>query len=343
MKIPSQFPAIFLASFLALIATGMGLAALSQANIQIAQKSVLDGSYQRIYETRFEQEIPLRDASIHVWNAVLLKLFGQTRAGAVLSSDGWMFTEEEFLLPSNDVDFVAELELARSTLSGLGIPLVLILVPDKSRIYADKFDRPRSEVFETRYDRLLAIAEAANFGHLDVRPLLSVSQDRPQTFMRTDTHWSPEGAARVADGVALAVTDLDFPRSDFRTEATGARPFDGDLLVFAQTGALRSWAGPEPEMIAEFQTTNLSNASLFGDVAPPVALVGTSFSARSEFHFEGFLKQALGADVINYSQSGRGPFAPMQDFLGMETLITNPPALVLWEIPERFVTLEEKS
>lgn len=341
MSIPTSLSAAFLVLALALWVGGTGIAALRQTNFRVAQKSLLDGSYQRIYETRFEENLPLRDLSIHLWNAVLLKLFGQPRPGALMSSDGWMFTAEEFLEPEGELDFITELDAANAVLSGRGIPLILILVPDKARIYAAKLDRPRSAPFTSRYDAVLTIVEKRGLNCLDLRPVLALSKSQPASYMRNDTHWSPVGAARVAAHVAQALVDLNLTKSAFRTEHLGNQTFDGDLLVFAETGMLRGWSGPASETIAVFQTTNIGASSLFGEVSAPVALIGTSFSARQEFHFEGFLKQALGVDVVNHAQMGRGPFLPMRDFLNADSFKTNPPDLVIWEIPERFIMPKE--
>ncbi|MEN0001344.1 MAG: alginate O-acetyltransferase, partial [Pseudomonadota bacterium] len=68
---------------------------------------------------------------------------------------------------------------------------------------------------------------------------------------------------------------------------------------------------------------------------------GTSYSAVPAFHFEGFLKQALSADVVNAAAIGQGPFKPMEDFLVTLDALTTPPSQVIWEIPERYLKTTE--
>jgi alginate O-acetyltransferase complex protein AlgJ len=68
-----------------------------------------------------------------------------------------------------------------------------------------------------------------------------------------------------------------------------------------------------------------------------VAIVGTSYSAEPAFHFEGFLKQALSADVINLALEGKGPFKPMDEALQGTILEDTGVRVVVWEIPERYV------
>jgi alginate O-acetyltransferase complex protein AlgJ len=57
------------------------------------------------------------------------------------------------------------------------------------------------------------------------------------------------------------------------------------------------------------------------------------------WNFEGALKEALGADVLNVANQGEGPVRPMQEYLVSETLQNTPPELVIWEIPERFINV----
>ena len=105
-----------------------------------------------------------------------------------------------------------------------------------------------------------------------------------------------------------------------------------------RTVRFRHRVGPADEAIDTFESTVNASADLFGDAPLPVALIGTSYSAKREFHFEGFLKHALQADVLNASLVGQGPFAPMDTFLADLDALSTPPSLVLWEIPERFLT-----
>ena len=69
-----------------------------------------------------------------------------------------------------------------------------------------------------------------------------------------------------------------------------------------------------------------------------VAVVGTSYSADSRWSFTEALKISLQADVLSVAAAGEGPFAPMAEYLESDTLSELPPQLVIWEIPERYVT-----
>lgn len=316
------------------LVAGLSLTAFSRTEPGTITTGWGDGAYQRGFEARFEQSVPTQEASVAFWAALRWTLFNETSAGAVAGQDGWLFTAEEFSEPAATRDLGAELTRVAKLLSRNDIHLVPVIVPDKARIQADRLPRARSRGFEARYDRALATIRDAGLTAIDLRPALASDQ----SFMRTDTHWSPAGAKAVARTLSDHLADLPLAPATVTTKATGQTAFEGDLLAFVATGAHRATFGPAPETIRTFETRVETTESLFGDAEIPVALVGTSYSAKTKFHFEGFLKTALQADVLNASTIGQGPFAPMDSFLNDLPQLTALPTLVIWEIPERYLT-----
>jgi len=319
---------------IATLMAGLSVTAFVRTDAGDPLKGWTNGAYQRGFEGRFEASIPANEGAVAIWAAVKWVLFQEPANGAVAGKDGWLFTAEEFTEPSDPRDFSSELARVSRALSKDGITLVPLIVPDKARMQAQRLQRGRSESFTQRYAHTLAAIQNAGLVGIDLRKTLQIDA----AFMRTDTHWSPEGARRAANAIAEAVQELEIPRAKVTTLATGVTEFDGDLMSFVATGPFRSRVGPARETIENFETTVATKGGLFGDVAVPVALVGTSFSAKEEFHFEGFLKQALQADVLNLSHVGQGPFVPMDAFLKDRSSFSTLPSLVIWEIPERFLT-----
>jgi alginate O-acetyltransferase complex protein AlgJ len=298
-----------------------------------------NGSAQRIYEKRFEQTFPHSKSIAQGWAALKLYLLGEIAEGAVMGRGDVLFTAEEFKAPVKGADLRIELERAIAILRPTDAELVPILIPDKARMRADALPHARSAPFEDRYDKALKLLRSYAPNTVDLRSTLSVAG----AFMRTDTHWSPLGAESAASTIAELLSQHLDHDENYVTRPLGSEAFVGDLVTFADTGPWRQTVGPMQETIQSFETVRTMTSfeeggDLFGDVAIPVVLIGTSFSAKPEFHFEGFLKTALQAAVLNLAQVGRGPFAPMRDYLAQFNQDELPPKVVLWEIPERYIT-----
>ncbi len=319
---------------IAALMAGLSITAFSNTDTGNLSTGWANGTYQRGYEDRFETSVPAHESAVALWAAVKWGMFREPATGAVAGQDGWLFTAEEFAEPRDTRDFAQELARVSATLAADEIALVPVVVPDKARMQAHRLKRGRSEGFELRYDWALAQIRDAGLVAIDLREALGFET----SFMRTDTHWSPEGAHRSATAIAKALSEIALPMAEVDTHQTGTKAFDGDLLSFVATGRYREFVGPEPERIETFETSVASAGGLLGAADIPVALVGTSFSAKADFHFEGFMKQALQADVLNLSQVGQGPFLPMDAFLKERATLSSLPSVVIWEIPERFLT-----
>ncbi|MBA7714020.1 putative alginate O-acetylase AlgJ [subsurface metagenome] len=86
--------------------------------------------------------------------------------------------------------------------------------------------------------------------------------------------------------------------------------------------------------------TGESTLGLFDKLQIPVALVGTSYSAGEAWNFDGALKAALEADVLNVAKEGQGPFVPMKKYLESPALDDPRPDVIIWEIPERHLGID---
>lgn len=297
------------------------------------------GSYQRQYESTFADALPSRGWSVEAYAALRLALFNEVAEGAVLGRDGWIFTAEEFETPALAEDPVPLLRQARAELAALGVQLVPVILPDKARVHADRLPHRRSAALQNRYAAALDMLRAEGFAALDTRPAFQA-----HGFLRGDTHWQPEAARAVAEALAQQL-GADPAVAAFVTHSKGQDPFRGDLMVFAETGRFADWVALPLDRITHYETLNMAEdatdaMALFADTRVPVALIGTSYSAKADFHFEGFLKSALGQDVLNLAQIGKGPFAPMRDYLTSPELHDSPPDIVIWEIPERYILLQ---
>lgn len=309
----------------------------------------IDGSLQVVYEQRFDDANPLQNIAVSTISALRWGLFGQGTPDLVVGRDGWLFTAEDF---QNDADFEPRFNAAidqvahvNAVLAAQGIKLLIVALPDKAEVYHDKLGFARSERVAMRHRHFVRDVQSTGAAIVDGFAALQAGRAQQETFQRDDTHWSSFGAKMVAAQIAdrIQTYDLDLSHAEVTTTYTGSQPHDGDLLQFTDTGMWRAFVGPDQSTIAQYETTVVSSGGLFGDAAVEVALVGTSYSARTEWHFVDHLQTALQSEVVSFATAGEGPFAPMSEMLNADEFKENPPKIVIWEIPTRYTTLDIQS
>jgi len=179
---------------------------------------------------------------------------------------------------------------------------------------------------------------------VNLAPVFQAARTAEEVFLQTDLHWTPYGAAQAAQATAQVVRqafpDLTLPKTRFKTVFAKPRLFKGDLLHYLDFGPWQAQLRPPSDQLAKAVTTAIATPSntLLGETQVPAALVGTSFSADPAWNFAGFLRQALSAQVLNAAQDGLSPFEAMTRYLNSSEFSAQPPQLVVWEIPERYLS-----
>jgi alginate O-acetyltransferase complex protein AlgJ len=334
------------AAFIA-VAGGTGLLCLPPAVSGLetpAADDLLRGKWPPQFERGFREALPVNTPSRDFWGRAEYTLFHQGRRGVVVGSDGWLFTEEEFSCPVQYAQNMAEnlsyISDTQKTLAKKNTRLAVVLIPAKSRVlqeHLDSFHLPscRQRLYAEVHDTLVKQGIA-------VTDLLTAMQQSPlheSLYFKTDTHWSPTGAQLAAQSAAqlihMTFKDIELPGDRYSSKAGAIKYHEGDLAAYLPgvplpQEPLASYVSGIP--VASMET----GQNLLGDAAPPVTLVGTSYSANHDWNFEGFLKEALGSDVLNAADQGQGPFAVMDKYLQDNSWQDSPPRLVVWEMPERY-------
>lgn len=321
------------------------------------QDTVLNGKWAKATETQYDKEFPLKRLGTNLWAALDFKLFNEGRPGVVLGRDQWLFSDEEFNPVAKGEQYQQEnlalIEGVREQLEKNGVKLVLAILPAKARLYPEHIgDEEPAKVHEDLYQRFHASAEQAGIIAPDLLTPLQHAKLQGQVFLRTDTHWTPMGAEVVAQNLGSTVaqkTPLDAAPQQYITESKNAESYKGDLTTFLPLDPLFSNLLPKPDQLQQ-RSTRAAEASpegeaggegdLFSDSQVPVALVGTSYSANPKWNFVGALQQALRSDVVSYAESGHGPIEPMLKFLQSDNYKDAAPQLVIWEFPERYLTMK---
>ena len=344
----SWLPGVFL---LVVLGLGFGAALLTPATFQWPREgSFLRGEQAARYEKAFNDALPFRSAAIATWGILEYTLFHEGREGVVVGQHNWLFTSEEVAFYENaaaeTTRKLAYVKKVQAELAARNIALVVGLVPDKARVYPEFVGRTLPDYTKNRYESFRQGLTQAGISAPDLLTPLTRAKENAPVYLRTDTHWTPAGAAVAADTLAQTVKQKAVPglfESRYETTVTGQTAYTGDLLNFLPLGALQGRLGPPPDTLETRQTRAQSGATagLFGAQTVPVTLIGTSYSANPRWNFAGALQRALGADVLNLATEGQGPLPPMRDYLASRELQSAPPTLVVWEIPERYLPMPE--
>jgi alginate O-acetyltransferase complex protein AlgJ len=163
-----------------------------------------------------------------------------------------------------------------------------------------------------------------------------------QLYYRTDTHWNQNGAQLAAKEITkvIAALNLSMEKTPFKTtQNPEAQPRSGDLLRLMGLENMAPAFRPKPDLEAVATTQLLDSpapaASLFGDIAIPVVLTGTSYSLRGNFH--GYLQEALNSKVLNTAKDGGGFLQGMTGYLNDDSFKSSKPQVLVWELPERML------
>ncbi len=297
----------------------------------------------------------------------------------------WLFLMDE-LTPHPDGAASAEARAAdvvamRDRLKREGISLLVVLVPDKSRIAAAHLGAiHRPALFAPRVDDFMRTLQGAGVQAVNLTDTLAAmnAAGGAQPFLRTDTHWTEQGAEAAALAVASRVQAMGVqpvPTVNWRISSQVVASRSGDLIRLAGIDWLAASLGPRPDdartttfadspatavaaatapatgaagTAGPTSTADAGNAAksddsdLFGDAdLPNIALVGTSFSRTSGF--VPFLDFALRTRVASFARDGGGFSTSLLSFLKSPTFKETPPKLIIWEIPERVLQASASS
>ncbi|MDG9924105.1 MULTISPECIES: alginate O-acetyltransferase [unclassified Pseudomonas] len=331
-----------------LVMLGLALSSLPAALSFSASSdtSIVDGKLTSTFEKHYDKGFVLKDFGTNAWAALEFGLFGEGRPGVVVGRDEWLYTAEEFNPPSNAQQLTDNWQLIQGVQGEFkrrGIELVVLLLPAKARLYPEylaeqKPIKLQQELYQDAQQRM----QRTGLQGPNLLAALEAGKRQGQVFLRTDTHWTPYGSAVVADAVADYLRERNWPAGDTRysTRVTGSETHKGDLLTYLPLDPYFVSLQPAQEPLEKRVTEQgEEGGDLFGSNSPQMALVGTSYSANPKWNFLGALRQSLGSDLYNYAEDGHGPLVPMLRLLAKGEEETRGLKLVLWEVPERYLTM----
>lgn len=320
-----------------------GLEAFSRTG-NPAREAILKGTWAAKFEKNYGEVIPAYTPSRNLWGGIEFSLFRQGRKGVVIGENGWLFSDEEFsCLPGAAENMKANMEFiadVRDQLAQKGTQLAIVVVPAKARVYQDQLGKHTLPACrESVYSDTLKFIAGHGIPATDLLAAMQNSAERDTLYLKTDTHWTPQGARFAAQALAPAIDTTKIEKKEFATIQNGTQPHEGDLLRYLP-GVRNDVLKPDDLAVVSTAESGegVDDSALFSDSTPLVTLVGTSYSANELWNFEGFLKEALHADILNMADEGMGPFTVMDKYLASPIWTDTPPRLVIWEIPERYMT-----
>jgi alginate O-acetyltransferase complex protein AlgJ len=307
--------------------------------------ALIDGRLAAAVDTTFEELHPFRAVAVPVVAALRYGLFRQGNDGVIVGRGGRLFTVEEVAWYREDAsrleDRLRYIGAIDQRLAAAGVDLFVLLVPAKARIDTDHLPLRLRESAD--HPRLRHARDELRRRGIPVVDGAAVLEG--ERFFARDTHWTPEGAGVVAAAIALTVSPTMPAETEFELLEEPEQLLPGDLMNFVPVGGFNDLFGLTPEPFRPVVAVAAADASagtdLFATPEIPVALVGTSYSADRRWGFVDQLRKHLGVDVLEMSEAGSGPFVPMERYLMSETFEEIPPRAIIWEIPERYLTLPD--
>jgi alginate O-acetyltransferase complex protein AlgJ len=233
------------------------------------------------------------------------------------------------------------------------IPLVVAIVPNKTRLYPYAFfpgghlEQPQRSSYAKLYQNL----QDAGVQAIDLASKMrSAPEWNSGLYYRWDSHWNQTGSMLAAKLIAQYVNQNGWrkkiPTVKFELVPDGKRrktPTDIpdknlSLNGFVLDDSAKTRLGILPPANETYQlykaVASTSGSSLF-EAAPATVLIGTSFSAEVNKHaFPDNLEFALQSPVANVSIPGGGIATSAGEYFTSDAFSENPPKLIVWEVPE---------
>jgi len=308
------------------------------------------GQIMRDFESYFDQKIFLREPSINAWSLVQYTLFGEGRVGVVAGTDGWLFTNQEYMIDKSYnkrlMSGINRIQEINDSLKENGKHLIILPVPLKVDIYGNKTKIPTSNKTESLYTDFIAELNKLSISNVPINNEFHKNKNDIQLYFKSDTHWTPEGARLAAETIASQRTDL-YGNKEFSTNVISNEIFEGDLYNYFSFGAFKKYTALPIETVNKYETFPLIKSplddALFSENTPSIALVGTSYTKNDTWNFPGFLQQSLRQDIITIANEQKGPYFSMDEFSSGELIDNKDISTVIWEFPIRTIISEDIS
>lgn len=193
----------------------------------------------------------------------------------------------------------------------------------------------------SQFDALIASIRAEGVTAVNINEVLEkhLEFNRDKYYFKRDIHWTPEAAELVAGAVAEQVRQIqpENPRPvQFETSKVAGSKIIQSNLNKSLNELCQDRIPAEEANLYETKQNVDSLDSLLGDETTEedhsIHVVGTSFTDEVLiFHFNGFLRQALGQNVDGFSLAGGGVTQSFYGWANSEIGAGRHPKVLIWE------------
>lgn len=269
-----------------------------------------------------------------------------------LGKNEWLFLRDEFTEASSENDTQQSIQLIaiiNQVLARNGITLIFVMPPLKAQIYQRYLpDDVRLTPYLTgHYQAMVRTVQATGVNVADLSEAFLNSPKRDSDtplFFRLDTHWAPAGSMLAAETVRAKINEnpslLAVLNSipDVRFEMVWAKKMQiseaRDMTKLLPAGS--PIPGNEQYLPFYVRKKTAFETTLNGTNSLAITLLGSSYSAW--YGFAEALNYTLQREILTVHNSAiQGAWYGMESYLRNDAFQTNPPKLLIWEMPARLV------
>ncbi|WP_100643158.1 alginate O-acetyltransferase AlgX-related protein [Alteromonas facilis] len=237
---------------------------------------------------------------------------------------------------------VEELNRLKELLGQYNTQLMIAYLPARGLVYPTELSADTAQfdvsIARKKYISILQTLRKSEVLVPNLEALLNYKEKAP-LFFEKDLHWSNEGARETARLISEQLKTLDFydssPSKKYETTYNGVVENDEKIkkAVAEICGFTFAPTYSKTYITTERLTQSDTSFDIFDEVTDEIVLLGTSFSALTQFNFIGYLQEYSNTSVSNYSLSGGGLIGSWVDYLKSGDFHTQPPKLIIWEVP----------
>lgn len=230
---------------------------LNILNINIDSTNISNASFSKIrtnIQNIVNKSLPLKNEIIEINNYIKLNIFHSNKISKVIiGKNDWLFYYGDKEDPSikdyegknimSDVkmeEFQYNLNKLKTFTEKKGIPLILLVPPNKERVYSEFMPDCYTEAEYTRLDQIEEKLKN-DLTIIDLRNDLTKAKKESQVYFKYDTHWNHNGAfigyTDLMDVVSGKLTDIKvYKKSDYtiKKEDTSKLKDLGRMLLMNQ-------------------------------------------------------------------------------------------------------------